>query len=166
MRHFIYFENGGPFPGTCLSCGTTTELYHLDRDLLSGGVALLCKRCAVELAEFMGYAPIADTKRTIQELEETVESLQIKLNNIPNEVETLIDSIRNSVASFVLSISSKPKPDGDKTVPKSGKPVPKSSGDRKNPEQHSQTRIEPSSHERPDGVSAAVSSDRRGSDSV
>lgn len=159
MRHFNFFENGGPFPGTCVSCGAATELYNLERDLISGGVAMLCKRCAVELAEFMGYAPVINTERTIQELEETVESLNIKLSNIPNETETLIDNIRNSVADFVLSISSKPKPDGDKTFSDNRKPLPKTSGERKNHEQHSQARSKPAVHERPDGISATVGSD-------
>ena len=105
MRHFIYFENGGPFPGTCISCGATKELYDVGGTRFDGGNNLLCKRCIGELAVFTGYVPEAPLAELIELKEEEIGLLNDQLNRIPGEVEELINGIRSRVTDFVFAVS-------------------------------------------------------------
>lgn len=104
-RHFVVFQNGAPFPGTCVGCRSNIELHDLGADLLSGGNAMLCKQCVMDLAVFNGYAVEAPLLAKIAELEQELASREATIGNIPNNVEELINGIRNNVADFILTIS-------------------------------------------------------------
>ena len=105
-RPFVVFSNGAPFPGTCVGCRSNIELHDLGADLLSGGNAMLCKQCIMDLAAFNGWAPEAPLQARIAELEQEVVSLGADLTKIPDHVEELINGIRSSVTNFVLTVSS------------------------------------------------------------
>ena len=106
MRHFNYFENGGPTPSICLSCGNTKELFDLGRELpVAGGMAQLCKKCVAELAYFIGFVPEAPVIEKIEKLEAEIVSHETALARIPNHVEDLINGIRSVSTDFVFAIS-------------------------------------------------------------
>lgn len=104
-RHYVVFQNGAPFPGTCVACRSNKELHDLGADLLSGGNAMLCKQCIINLAGFIGWAPEAPLKAEIAELKGEIVSRETELKKIPSQVEELINGIRSNVADFVLTIS-------------------------------------------------------------
>lgn len=120
-RPFVVFTNGAPFPGTCVGCRSNIELHDLGADLLSGGNAMLCKQCIMDLAAFNGWAPEAPLQARIAELEQEVVSLGANLTKIPNHVEELVNGIRSNVADFILTISGG-------SDDSSGVPVQKSEG--------------------------------------
>jgi len=105
MRHFLYFENGGPFPGTCISCGDNKHLYDIQGTRFDGGNNLVCKKCVGELAVFAGYAELAPLEDDIHNLRAEIETLETQLNRVPTLVEDLINGIRNSVTDFVFAVS-------------------------------------------------------------
>jgi hypothetical protein len=105
MRHFNYFENGGPYPGTCLSCGATKELFDVGGTRLEGGSNLLCKKCSVELALFLGYVEEAPLQEQMNNLEADIEAHERELARIPDHVEDLINGIRSRVTDFVFAVS-------------------------------------------------------------
>ncbi len=104
-RHFVVFANGAPFPGTCVGCRSNIDLHDLGADLLSGGNAMLCKQCVMDLASFNNWAPEAPLLAKIAELEQELASRDTTIGNIPSNVEELINGIRNNVADFILTIS-------------------------------------------------------------
>lgn len=113
MRHFLYFENGGPFPGTCISCGYNKELFDIGGTRIDGGSNLVCIRCIGELAEFIGFAPKKPLLDEITALETTIFFKDKELAKIPNLVDGLINGIRSSVADFIFAVSH----GGDADVP-------------------------------------------------
>jgi hypothetical protein len=107
---------------------------------------MLCKRCTVELAEFVGFTDRLTADITISRLADEVTRLESQIQAIPNETENLIDSIRSSVSNFVLSISSKPDNNGNKTVPDSGGSPKSTSGSTKASGGNNKTRPESTSN--------------------
>lgn len=105
MRHFNYFENGGPFPSACISCGSGAKLFDLGRELQSGGMAQLCFTCVSELAAFIGYAEAAPMANKIADLEAEIVSRETELAKVPSKVEDLINGIRSSVTDFIFAVS-------------------------------------------------------------
>ena len=104
MRHFNYFENGGPAPSSCISCGAVKELFEVGQ-LLTGGMAQICLRCSKELATFIGYVEEAPMLETINLLESDLEAHEIELARVPDRVEGLINGIRSSVTDFIFAVS-------------------------------------------------------------
>jgi hypothetical protein len=105
MRHFNYFENGGPAPSSCLSCGRNNQLFDLGRELQFGGMAQLCSTCVKELAVFIGYAEEAPLREKIYNLECDVEAHEIELAKVPDLVDGLFNGIRSSVTDFIFAVS-------------------------------------------------------------
>ena len=105
MRHFNFFENGGPFPSACVSCNANVKLFDLGRELHGGGMAQLCLTCASELAEFIGYAEAAPMAVKIAQLEAEIVSRETELARVPNQVEDLINGIRSSITDFIFAVS-------------------------------------------------------------
>jgi hypothetical protein len=105
MRHFNFFENGGPFPSACVSCGNNNKLFDLGRELMGGGMTQLCLTCATEIAEFIGFAEAAPMKAKIASLEADIVSRETELAKVPSKVEDLINGIRSSVTDFIFAVS-------------------------------------------------------------
>ena len=105
MRHFNYYENGGPFPSACVSCGANKKLFGLTRELLSGGEAQICETCTKELALFIGWADREPLDVEIDILKMDVEAHERELAKVPDHVEELINGIRSSVTDFVFAVS-------------------------------------------------------------
>lgn len=105
MRHFNYYENGGPFPSACVACGANKRLFGLTRELLAGGEAQICETCVKELAIFIGWADKAPLDEIIETKEAEIGSLSDQLHNVPNKVEELINGIRSSVTDFIFAVS-------------------------------------------------------------
>ena len=104
MRHFNYFENGGPAPSSCISCGAVKELLEIGQ-LQFGGMAQVCVKCVKELAVFVGYADEAPLQLEIDNLKNDVEAHEIELARVPDKVEELINGIRCSVTDFIFAVS-------------------------------------------------------------
>lgn len=105
-RHFNYYENGGPAPSSCLSCGRNNTLFDLGREIpIVGGMAQLCLTCAKELAEFVGFAERAPLDAEIAHLKSEIVSRETELANVPNQVEGLINGIRSSLTDFIFAVS-------------------------------------------------------------
>jgi hypothetical protein len=104
MRHFNYFENGGPAPSQCIACGAVKELFELGQ-LLSGGMTQICLRCTQELALFIGYVEAAPLQLEIDLLKNDVEAHEMELARVPEKVEGLINGIRSSVTDFIFAVS-------------------------------------------------------------
>jgi hypothetical protein len=105
MRHFNYFENGGPFPGTCISCGANKHLYDVQGTRVNGGSNLLCRKCVGELALFTGYAEEAPYEEAAAKAMQRITDLEQELSKIPDHVEDLINGIRSRVTDFVFAVS-------------------------------------------------------------
>lgn len=124
MRHFNYFENGGPAPSACLSCGGNKKLFDLGREIpVTGGMAQLCLTCATELAVFIGYAEKAPLMEQIGILEADVEAHEIELAKVPDLVDGLINGIRSSVTDFIFAVSYSDSADNNAHVEDPAKPV-------------------------------------------
>lgn len=106
MRQFNYFANGGPFPGTCLSCGNNKELYDLGKDEVTNASHLLCSRCVSEIADFTGHILKEPAMKEFDHLKAHIRELEAQVATVPNLVEELINGVRSSVADFVLAVSS------------------------------------------------------------
>ena len=106
MRQFNYFANGGPFPGTCLSCGNNKELFDLGKDEVTNASYLLCTRCVSEIASFNGYILREPAAREADHLKSHIKELETQLAKVPAQIEGLINGIRSSTADFVLAVSS------------------------------------------------------------
>jgi len=131
MRHFNYFENGGPYPGTCLSCGNNKTLYDLGKDQGTGGSHLLCTNCVSELASFTGHILREPAIKEYDHLKAHSAELEKQLKAIPNLVEGLIDGIRSNVADFVLTVSDSSNRSSSKPVQNDTKASSKPAGPRK-----------------------------------
>lgn len=131
MRQFNYFANGGPFPGTCLSCGNNKELYDLGKDQRDGESYLLCTRCVSEIASFAGYILREPAMKEYDHLRKHNHELEAQLKAVPTLVEGLIDGIRSSVSDFVLAVSSSGDGGSNSPVQDGAKAGRKPSGARK-----------------------------------
>ena len=116
MRQFNYFANGGPYPGTCFSCGNNKELFDMGKDQQTGGSYLLCTRCVSEIAAFTDHIPRKPAIEQHDHLKAHNKELEAQLNQVPNLVEGLINGIRSSVADFVLAVSSSSDNSGSVSV--------------------------------------------------
>jgi hypothetical protein len=131
MRQFNYFANGGPFPGTCFSCGNNKDLYDLGKDQQSGATYLLCTRCISEIASFNGYILREPAMKEYDHLKQHNHELEAQLKAVPTLVEGLIDGIRSSVSDFVLAVSSSGDSGSSAPVQDGAKASRKPSGARK-----------------------------------
>lgn len=158
MKQFNVFENGAPFPGTCVGCRSNINLYDLGIDLLSGGNAMLCRQCINDLAEFTGQAPKQPLLDEIAALKAEIVSRETELKAVPNLVEELINGIRTTVTNFVLAVSDSSSPSSKNSVSES---TPSSAGHSKTvetAERHHKAPKQPTSNQRPAGVSTSPSS--------
>ena len=106
-RHFNYHENGGPFPGTCVSCGNNKKLFNLARQLpFKAGTALICHDCVRDLAEFIGFVNPVPLEEELEELSSALVSRETELAQIPTKTEEFINGIRNQLNDFIFAISS------------------------------------------------------------
>jgi hypothetical protein len=124
MRHFNYFENGGPAPSSCISCGAVKELFEVGQ-LAYGGMAQVCLKCVKELATFIGYAEEAPLLESLNRQASEIKAHEIELARVPEKVEGLIHGIRSSVTDFIFAVSygvdaNKPEPVQDVAVDDSG----------------------------------------------
>jgi glutaredoxin len=124
MRHFNYFENGGPAPSSCISCGAVKELLEIGQ-LAYGGMAQVCVKCVKELATFVGYAEEYPLQEIIKKQQDDARLYIEQLAKVPNLVDGLINGIRSSVTDFVFAVSysnnaDKPEPVQDVAVDDSG----------------------------------------------
>jgi len=116
MRQFNFFVNGGPFPGSCLSCGNNKMLYDLGKDEVTNSSYLLCTRCISEIASFTGHILREPAMRESDHLKSHIKELESQLEQMPAQVEGLIDGIRRSTADFVLAVSSSSNVPSDSSV--------------------------------------------------
>lgn len=106
MRHFNYFENGGPAPSSCLSCGNPKQLFDLGREIpIAGGMAQVCRTCVTELAVAIGYAEKAPLDEIIKKQQDDAKLYIEQLAEVPNQVDGLINGIRGSVTDFIFAVS-------------------------------------------------------------
>lgn len=143
MRQFNVFENGAPFPGTCVGCRSNIKLFDLGADLISGGNAMICLQCVNDLAEFVGQTPKQPLLDEIAKLKAEIVSRETELNKVPELVEGLINGIRGSVTDFVFAVSYSDSSSSEKPIRKA---KPSSGGLNKtveDAERHNQTPEQP-----------------------
>lgn len=157
-QNFIYYPNGGPYPGTCAMCGQPKDFWDINIEHRTGGSTLLCTGCISELANAIGFAPAAPMATKVEELETKISELEQQLKKIPTEIEGLIDGIRSRVTDFVLAVSDINHIDSNPPVSGAVKSEPRNEQDYKNPKRQPKTRPEPALNERPTGVPASPSS--------
>lgn len=117
MRHFNYFENGGPAPSSCLSCGNPKKLFDLGREIpVAGGMAQLCFTCVSELATMIGYTEKAPIEAEIAAARGIIKTLEEQLAEVPNQVDGLINGIRSSVTDFIFAVSYSDNPSEPETI--------------------------------------------------
>lgn len=145
MRQFNYFANGGPYPGTCMSCGNNKELFDLGKDQQTGGSHLLCNRCVSEIAQFTGHILREPAMREHDHLKNHIAELEAQLKSVPTQVEGLINGIRSSVADFVLAVSSSSDDSGSVPVQDGPKGNGKSARPRKAADSNDEAPSEPAS---------------------
>lgn len=117
MRHFNYFENGGPAPSSCLSCGNPKQLFDLGREIpVAGGMAQVCRTCVIELAAAVGYIEAAPIQAIVKSAKEDIARLEQEIQKIPNLVDGLINGIRSSVTDFIFAISYSDNPSEPEVV--------------------------------------------------
>lgn len=140
MRQFNYFANGGPFPGTCLSCGNNKDLYDLGKDEVTNASYLLCNRCVADIAIFTGHILREPAMREHDHLRNHIAELEAQVKRVPDLVEGLINGVRSSVADFVLAVSSSsndggsvPVQDGTESPRKPGRPRKAADSDNETP---------------------------------
>lgn len=140
MRQFNYFANGGPYPGTCFSCGNNKELFDMGKDQQTGGSYLLCNKCVSEIAAFTDHIPRKPAIEEHDHLKAHIKELEAQVKQVPNLIEGLIDGVRNSVADFVLAVSSSsddsgsvPVQDGTESPRKPGRPRKTTNSDNEAP---------------------------------
>jgi hypothetical protein len=104
MRHFNYFENGGPAPSSCISCGAVKELFEVGQ-LQLGGMAQVCRKCVIELAIFVGYVEAKPIQEALDGAKEDIARLEQDLKKVPNLVDGLIDGIRSNITDFIFAVS-------------------------------------------------------------
>jgi len=155
MRHFLYFENGGPFPGTCISCGDNKHLYDIQGTRFDGGNNLLCKKCVGELAVFAGYAELAPLEEQIYNLEADIEAHERELARIPEHVEELINGIRSSVTDFVFAVSYSDSIDLAESAEKSELPVAQPADDAQRSKRAANPPIKSASKQGSSSISAS-----------
>lgn len=145
MRQFNFFANGGPFPGTCLSCGNNKELFDIGKDQQTGGSYLLCEKCVGEVASFAGYIQREPTLREFDHLKAHIVSLEQQMKTVPNLVEGLINGIRSSVTDFVLAVSDSGDNDNNLSVQDGTKDDDKPNRTRKTTNSNNKAPIESAS---------------------
>ena len=131
MRQFNYFANGGPYPGTCFSCGNNKELFDMGKDQQTGGSYLLCNKCVSEIAAFTDHIKRGPAMKEHDHLKSHIAELEKELKRVPDLVEGLIDGVRSSVADFVLAVSSSSNDSGNLPVSDDSKNNRKPSRPRK-----------------------------------
>ena len=145
MRQFNYFANGGPYPGTCFSCGNNKELFDMGKDQQTGGSHLLCNKCVSEIASFTGHILREPAMKEHDHLKSHITELEAQLKRVPNLVEGLIDGVRSSVADFVLAVSSSSDDGGDIPVQDGAESPRKPSRPRKTKDSDDEAPSEPAS---------------------
>jgi hypothetical protein len=117
MRHFVHYPNGGPYPGSCATCGSPKDFFDTGIDSFNNGKVLLCRSCIADLGYNIGFALEAPLRDEIAALQAQIQVLNEMIVRIPNLTEGLIDGIRNRVANFILDVSSSSDSDSPETVP-------------------------------------------------
>lgn len=143
MRQFNYFANGGPYPGTCMSCGNNKELFDMGKDQQTGGSYLLCNKCVSEIAAFTGHILREPAIKEHDHLKAHIKDLEAQLNRVPEQVEGLINGIRNTVTDFVLSVSSSGDDSGGVSVQDDAEAPRKPGRPRKTTNSDNETPSEP-----------------------
>jgi hypothetical protein len=152
MRQYNVFENGAPFPGTCVGCRSNIKLFDLGVDLMSGGNAMLCLQCINDLAEFTGQAPKQPLLNEIAALKAEIVSRETELAKVPDLVEGLINGIRSSVTDFVFAVSYSDSVSGAEPVQQPEPSKPRPNKIVKDAKRDNQASEQSAFHERPHGV--------------
>ena len=130
--HFIFHENGGPFPGTCIRCGAIKRLWNVGMIPASNMAALICDTCLTELATFAGfvtgqaYADLNATKTAI------IDKQQAQIDVTPTLLEKFSNDVTNIIGEFVtglagVNVPSKPiQPKGNQAEPRGADPIAES----------------------------------------
>jgi len=103
--HFLFHENGGPFPGSCLRCGNNKKLWQVGTIPSSNMTALVCDKCITELATFAGFVTQKVHNDYVATAEKTTEELKAKVDATPKLMEKFTHDITSTIGNFVTSLS-------------------------------------------------------------
>lgn len=116
-----FYEKGAPYPGFCLRCSVTDNLYDLGMVRGTNMGAYLCKNCLAEVAIFDGFVrgerfaeEVGSLTNQIKDLKAQLAVVPSKLKDFQNEYTALVTEFVTSVAA--VSAPSEPvQPESDQT---------------------------------------------------
>jgi hypothetical protein len=131
--HFIFHENGGPFPGTCIRCGAIKRLWNVGMIPASNMTALICDTCLTELATFAGFVTSQKHAELTAANTAIIEKQQAQIDVTPKLLEKFSNDVTNIISEFVtglasVTVPSKPvQPKGNQAKPRGTDPIAESS---------------------------------------
>lgn len=161
MRHFVHYPNGGPYPGSCATCGSPKDFFDTGIDSFNNGKVLLCRSCIADLGYNIGFTLEAPLRDEILSLQAQIQILTETINRIPNLTEGLIDGIRDRVANFILDVSSSSDSHSPKTVSSTPQDHSGNSESIDHSEPSPETRDELAKYKRPTSVSTGPVRNKR-----
>lgn len=108
---FRFYEQGAPYPGICLRCGTNSRLWDLGRSIPGTNMgAYYCDDCLVELASFSGMTSKNAHEGTVSELTTSLETANAQLQVAPSLVKELTHNVQSLLSEFILNLASSTGP--------------------------------------------------------
>jgi hypothetical protein len=104
---FRFYEQGAPYPGICLRCGTNKQLWDLGRSIPGTNMgAYYCDGCLVELASFTGMASKDAHEGAVSKLTTELENAKAQLEVAPSLVKELTHNVQSLLSNFIVNLAS------------------------------------------------------------
>lgn len=104
-RSYRFYQTGAPYPGICLTCSNTTNLWDLGVAKLQNQSAYLCDTCLKDLALYAGFVLKTTHETAINQLDEENITLKNQLEAAPNLVKGLTHDINSILSDFIGSLA-------------------------------------------------------------
>lgn len=115
-----FYEKGAPYPGFCLRCSVTDNLYDLGMIRGTNMGAYLCKNCLAEVALFDGFIRGERYAEEVAALTNQINDLKAQLSAVPNLLKEFQNEYTDLVTEFVTSVAAVSAP-SEPVQPKSAK---------------------------------------------
>lgn len=108
QTHFRFYENGAPYPGTCVFSGDNKNLWEVGSLVVQGQALpiLLSDRVLCELAEYTGYVRKEVHEELNDRLSKTIETQSAQLDAAPTLIKELTNGINNLLSDFIGDLAS------------------------------------------------------------
>lgn len=109
-RSYRFYEAGAPFPGTCLACSNTENLWDLGIIRGTNQGAYFCHQCLESLNFYVGFVAKNVHEAAIKELTDQNTELANQLNAAPKLIKELTQNVNNLLGDFVTGLASVASP--------------------------------------------------------